>query len=545
MVYSEIHQMDVINYYQKISKTKTYCLIAILLTLEFIIFDSYGSHRFTSIHPRWNDQIQYLTEAYTGYISIHADGFLDAIYHSITNPSSQGVLLRTISVLLFSVVEPSRSAALSLNILGLIAWQLTLFIAISRLTKSPIAWAAFVLPLLMDGSWIDQPGSAYDFRLDHIAMCAVGVTLSFVLISEGFRSFKWSCLVGLSIALTVLLRFITSTYFFLILLFVIIWFIFAEDKKIRFRNLLSSLGLVILLVAPVFYIHRLEIWNYYYVGHYTGPESFIRNQNYSFIKSFYIIVKLLQYDHIGNFFWIIFLFGILAYINLCKSIIHLKNVDFIFIYFGLLFVLAPAIILALHPQLSSVVLSAICPGVVILVIGIWDILYPKDGFTTRHIYVSGLIFILGFTFYFQRQTRALIPESTNLEFLKVKNVTSLITTKSNIARIERPRIAVNFISDAFDAQIMRVMVYEKYHRWVQFEMTLPTGIAEPTDQQVLDQLKVSDFIYYTDTEIINGYPYDKKLYKMRNIVKAWCDKNMRVIKDFNYFEKHIILFQKK
>jgi hypothetical protein len=32
---------------------------------EFLLFDAMTSRHHTKIYPRWNDQIQYLTESYT------------------------------------------------------------------------------------------------------------------------------------------------------------------------------------------------------------------------------------------------------------------------------------------------------------------------------------------------------------------------------------------------------------------------------------------------------------------------------------------------
>lgn len=525
---------------------KNLSIIAALFILEFLAFDFYGSHRFTKIYPRWNDQIQYLTEAYTSYTTIHSDGVLHALSKSLIEPASQGVLLRTMSVFLFLIVEPSRSAALSFNIIGIIIWQLFLYVAVLRFSKSTaLSLASLALPLVIDGSWIDQPGSAYDFRLDHITMCAIGVTLSSVLISQGFRSLKWSCFVGLFVGMTMILRFITSTYFFVILFFTIIWIMFGDDRKNKLWNLACCFFITLIIILPIFYIHRVEMWNYYYYGHYTGPEAFIRNQNFSLLKSFYIIILLLQFDHLGVFFWFIALFGSIGYILINKRNIKVKQIDYTFFYFGLLFLLAPAFVLSIHPQLSSVVISALCPGVVVVIIAIWTLFYTDDN---KKIFLNNLfcyiILTISCSFYLQRQTRVSVDEYKNKEYRKVVECTDLIEANSKLHHIDNARIAVNFISDAFDAQIMRVMVYEHNHKWLSFIMTLPTGIFEPSKQQILTQLSISDFVYFTDTPIVNGYPFDKKLFEMRNEVKLWCDKNMFVIKDFNYFGKHIVLYER-
>ena len=48
--------------------TRWMWLAAVLLMLgEFLLFDRMTSRHHSSVYPRWNDQIQYLTESYTAY----------------------------------------------------------------------------------------------------------------------------------------------------------------------------------------------------------------------------------------------------------------------------------------------------------------------------------------------------------------------------------------------------------------------------------------------------------------------------------------------
>ena len=49
-------------------------LAAALMLMEFLVFDRMTSRNHASVYPRWSDQVQYLTEAYTAYEHAQAHG---------------------------------------------------------------------------------------------------------------------------------------------------------------------------------------------------------------------------------------------------------------------------------------------------------------------------------------------------------------------------------------------------------------------------------------------------------------------------------------
>src|SRR5580658_4986484 len=93
---------------------------------EFWLFDQVGAHRHTWIYARWNDQVQYLTEAYNGWEWVRTHGFAPGIWQVLVRPCAQGTLHAVLAVVAFEVAGgPSRSAALALNMLAMILWQAT------------------------------------------------------------------------------------------------------------------------------------------------------------------------------------------------------------------------------------------------------------------------------------------------------------------------------------------------------------------------------------------------------------------------------------
>jgi len=351
-------------------------ILAVIVGAEFLFFDRVGAKRHTWIYPRWNDQIQYLTECYTGFEYLKVHGFWAGLWQALVNPSAQGTLHDFLAMFVFSIAGPSRSAALSLNMFALIAWQVALFVAVWRGTRSqPLAWGAAILPIALRWPWNGWAGSAIDFRLDHLAMCSLGCTLAVGLLTAGFRSIGWSLLFGFAVGWTLLLRFITGPYFVLIFAGLFVWLACTPERIRRIRHLLFA-GLVATVIAgPILWLNREWVWNYYAIGHFTGPESAIRNPHMGLGRSLNFVWGHLFQSHLGAFFW--FLTGGGAVVLLVGACLHRgrgigsSTAPRDWWPLGAIFLLAPALILTLHQQKSEIVVGALVPGVVVLVVATW------------------------------------------------------------------------------------------------------------------------------------------------------------------------------
>jgi hypothetical protein len=541
--------------------------LVLLFVIEFFLFDHFGSRRVTGIFPRWNDQIQYLSEAYTGYEYARAHGLGAGLWKTLVNPSAQGTLHDFAAVIEFRFVGASRSAALALNMLALIAWQAALFIAVRRRTTSnALSFAAAMLPLALRGPWLIVPGSANDFRLDHFAMCAIGVTSAVALLTDSFRSRRWSILFGVATAITLLTRFLTGTYFVLMFLALLVWALAGNDRLKRVGNILLA-GIVAAVIAgPVFWVNREWVWNYYYIGHYVGPESAIRNQNFGLWRSTQFVWGWLGERHLGVFFGalsaaVALALGIVAVIHRVSaassptpapadpSPARHRIADIVM--YGLTFLLAPALILTLHPQKSDVVLSALAPGVILLVIAAWlgisrNITVERT-WSNRLRTLIGAAAVIGTLMWFGK-TQATPGEDAGViaNLKQVNTVADYIFTRSEAEKLQRPKIAVDYITDALDAQVLRVICYERHHVWIDFDMRLPTGIAEPDAKLVRDRVAESDFVFLiADDQPFGGFPYDKKLLEMRPELRAWCEAHLRPAMRFTFWGHPMVLYQRR
>jgi hypothetical protein len=565
-----------------------------VFALEFFVFDQFGSRRHTGVYPKWNDQVQYLSDGYTAWEHARTHGFLRSLGQTLINPSAQGTLHDTAALLIFQLAgSPSRSAALALNLLALIAWQLALFLAVQRIAQRPsLAFAAALLPLALAGPWENIPGSAYDFRLDHFAMCTLGVAGAVALLTDGFRSRAWSVLFGLAVALTLLLRFLTGTYFILIFAGLLAWILarlFREarnsrpegadfvganrdkvarpsgrrkfrilfrliheisglsgpDRRARSANLAWAAGVAFVLTAPFFWINRATIYEYYWIGHYLGPESAIRNQNFGVGRSLAFITQALAERHLGWFFGVVALLGAvgLAGGRGRRAVLGARATAVV----GLIWLIAPAIVLLLHQQKSDVVVSAMAPGAVLLVIALWLRVAraPREGRPIAAFAINGVLCGLVLAFFVQRQLRPADDPTTFAHIRQVNTIADTLFARIQAAGLERPAIGVDHITDCLDARVLRVLCYERNRAWLPLEGTLPISIAEPDGRDVMARLERSHFVFLTESGPEGLYPYDRKMAALRPELRAWCEAHLVLIQRFDLLDRRVALYQRR
>jgi hypothetical protein len=537
----------------------TWLLVAVFIT-EFFLFDRFGSRRVTSIYPRWNDQIQYLSEAYTGYEYARQHGLGAGLWHTLVNPSAQGTLHDFAAVIVFQLTAPSRSAALALNMLALIAWQAALFAAVRRRSQSAsLALATAMLPLGLSGPWQNVPGSAYDFRLDHLGMCALGACAAVALMTERLRSRQWSAAFGAVVGITLLTRFLTGTYFVLVFAAFFTWALTSHDRRRRSANAALAAVIAAAIAAPIFWLNREALWNYYYIGHYVGPESAIRNQNFGLVRSLDYVAYWLGARHLGAYFgaFALAVAALLAVARLrfrdrtgprqCPSEQCRLLDDTTFI--GATFLLAPAIVLTLHPQKSEVVISALAPGVIMLVIGVWLAIARWSAAPRRQRTAEAgvaVIAVIGALTYFGHTQRSPFEDpATSANLRQVNAIADEVFERAIAAKLDPIRVSVDYITDALDAQVLRVICYERHHVWRDFDMKLPTGIAEPDAAVVRQRVAESEFVFLSADGTPPGrYPYDRKLAELRPELRAWCNTHLHAAKSFVLLGQSITLYER-
>jgi hypothetical protein len=536
-------------------------LFAALLAAEFLLFDRVGAHWHTRVYPRWNDQIQYLTEAYTGYEYLLAHGFWAGLGQAITHPAAQGTLDDCYAVLLFRLAGPSRSAALAVNMLAFLAWQSALCFAVVRGTGSrALGWVSAGLLLSLAGPWSAGPGSAVDFRLDHLAMCTLGVALAAALLTDRFRATGWSLAFGGAAGLTLSTRFLTGPYFILIFATLLAWTAAAPGRGRRLRNLGLAALVAFALAAPLVWLNRVWVYNYYWIGHFFGPESAIRNPHLNLAQSIDFVAGHLSTDHLGPAFWIL---AALATLTLGGGAVAARRRGietggpgrhewpWNAAVLGAIFLLSPGIILTLHNLKSPIVEGIMAPGVTVLLLAAWAALAEfcrrRRPAGSSFAAVSGValaVLAIGGGYFAVRQ----LTPPFSVQFIagarKVNALADEIFLRSREAGLTAPRVGVDEVTDCLDGQVLRVICYERHRVWVPFVMTLPTGIMEEKQPVLMERLARSDFVFLTEDGPVGGWPYDKEMRALLPATRRWCDAHLRLGERFDLFGQRMVLYQR-
>ena len=523
---------------------------ALLLIAEFLVFDQVGAKHQARVYPRWNDQIQYLTESYLGFEQFRLHGLGSALWQGLTKRAAQGVLHDFFAVLAFSVAGPSRSAALAVNAIAFLTWQAALFLAVRRAFGSrPLAWTGAGLLLALASPWTIQQGSAFDFRLDWMAASALGVTLAVALGTEGFRRLGQSLLFGGAVGVTLLIRFLTGSYFALIFAALLVWILAGAERSRRVRNLLSAAAVACLVAGPTLWSNRRTILDYYWIGHFFGPERPIRDSHLGPGSSLVWLVQTIGTRQLGLYWvaWVLavscLLAGALLFFRRSQPVppapprLHAAGI------LGALFVLAPALVLAAQPEKNFVVLSALLPGAVVTVLAGWHQLlrYAPRRLPTA---VAGATLLAGAGFFAVHMWHNSNSPEFEAGARKVLALSDLIYERARSAGLTAPRIGSDQVTDYLDAKVLQVICYERKHEWIPFQMTMPLGIARAPESLIMDLLQNTDFMYITVSGPMIGYPWDCELRALVPQTKAWCDAHMRKIDEFDLFGRHIILYQR-
>jgi NAD(P)-dependent dehydrogenase (short-subunit alcohol dehydrogenase family) len=456
-------------------------LLLAVLAGEFLLFDQVGAKRITSFYPRWDDQVQYLGEAYVAYERARAGGFFPALRDALLQPTAQGTLHDALALIVFQFAGPSRSAALALNVLALLLWQGALYLlAVRSGAGRAFALAAALLPLALTGPWETIPGSAYDFRLDHATLCLLGATSCLAVLTGGFRHRGAALAFGAAVGVTVLTRFLSATYLLVVFGAAAAWLLRAPDRGRRLANLALAAAVAVAVAGPILWLSRGRIVDYYWVGHITGPESVVRAADLDLVGSVAFAFRHLGERHLGLSFALAALLGAAGFALAARTRGPGAGPP---ARWGAIFLLAPLLVLALHRQKSEVVLSALVPGVVLLVLAGWRACGGgSDGGAVRSGWRGALVWAVPLAclgIFAQRQFRPAYDPDAIAQLRQVNTLADALFRRLDAAPFPEPELAIDHLNDAFNAEVLRVVFYERHRRWLPIRMSLPTGVVAP------------------------------------------------------------------
>jgi hypothetical protein len=507
--------------------------LAALLGAESLLFLTVARQHYAWSYPRWNDQVQYLGQAYNTYDLARSDGYVRAAWGALNQVYAQGSLHEVLTLPIFAAVGASRTAALAVNMLAFIAWQAATFMAVYRISgRTSLAWASVGLLAALHFPWSGSVGSAVDFRLDWMAACAYGVTLCLALSGRGFRSAGWACLFGAAVGATVLLRFLTLVYFGLIFFVLLAWLLTTPEWRGRCGRLVLSGAVALLIVAPTFWRSRHAIYSYYWIGHIVGPERALRDSHLKATASAWWTIKQVVTNQVGLAAVALGLGAAVLFLLLGRASgarerpaaeaesQYAGSWVLAFAFFA-----APALVLALHPEKSDPPSSILIPGAVWAILLLWIGLARRVAPRIAAAVGAGALAV-GVLEFVHAELKEPDIDREVADSRKFNALSDYLFFRAEEAGLTHPLVGVTWVLDGLDAKTLRVIGYERHGRSLDFAATLPTGLFPTSQETVMKALVNSDFVCLV-TRAAVVWPFDSQMEALLPSMRGWCDGHMR------------------
>jgi hypothetical protein len=261
-----------------------YVILTAILIFEAIVLHSAAREAVAPFYPTYLDQVQYLTESYTGYDILSSHGLVAGLWGVLQEPRAQGMLTQFEAAILFLWTGPQRLTALDLNIASMLIYL--------GVTTELVRRAWGVGPALATAGLIAaartstmRAGGVFDFRLDFAAMCLWGILVGLVVL--GPMQFRRERTFTLAVTLVatglVLTRIIAATYVAALLggLVLLICIVRSNSGTVRFRYSARrglSIAMTVSVAAGIWFI--VQNWTlvkgYYLIGHVLNDEKHVR-----------------------------------------------------------------------------------------------------------------------------------------------------------------------------------------------------------------------------------------------------------------------------
>lgn len=509
--------------------------LAAVFGAEAILFLVTAHHHYAWSYPRWYDQTQYLGQAYGGYELARSEGYAAGAWGTIMQENAQGCLHGILALPIFAVVGPSRTAALAVNLLAFVAFQLATFLAVRRISgRYSLAWASVGLLLALHFPWSGRAGSAVDFRLDWIAACAYGVTLATALAGRGFRSTWWAFLLGVAVGVTVLLRFLTAVYFGLIFIVLLAWLLAKRERRGRCARLAVS-GLVATgIFGPVLLRNRVAIYGYYWVDHFAGPARALHDSHLGAMASAQWVLAQILLSQVGLAAAVLGLVAATALLALDSGSGAERRsgpgpgVEWDGAWaLTLSFLAAPAAVLAIHPIKAEPPASILIAGAVWVILLLWIRLARGMNRGTAGTFGAAMV-AAGALVFVHAETRRSDLDAAPADYRAVNGLADYLFFRAEEAGLAHPRVGVTWILEGTDAGSLRILGYERHRRLLPFIATLPTGLF-PTSREIAMKALVDSHFVCLATRADAVWPFDRQMAELLPAMRGWCESHMNYV----------------
>ncbi len=526
-----------------------YVALLTVFGAEFALFWVSTAHHYAWVYPRWFDQQQYLLEAYGGYDQMRAHGFLAAARETLGTVSAQGSLHGFFALIAQSIAGPTRNAALSVNLFAFLALQASLFLAVRRLSGSfAFSWAAVGLLAAFHSPWSGIAGSATDFRLDWMGACAYGVALAAGVSGNGFRSARGAVLFGIAVGIALLTRHLTAVYFALIYGGLAAWLLFQPDRRRRAARLALSGACALAVAGWAFWRAWHSIFGYYWTGQFVVERS-LRDSHMGIVACVKWLSSEVLFQQIGIAAAALGAAAGIVFVALGIMEGKGRGTPAAETKVGrtawpvvLAFLVAPAVILLIHPEKTPQTLNIMVPATAWAIVLAWIHLAGRVGRRAVRV-VCAAVALAGAGLFARAQLRNPYSPETESEFRSVNTISDYLYFRAQESGLSRPRVAVTRIFDGLIAESFEMVGRERHGTRLRFIAMLPGGLQSRETSYIMARLADSDFVcLVTRGPLV--WPFDRQMESMTPTLKEWCDRNLRRDGDVNAAEFSVTVYER-
>lgn len=549
--------------------------LAILFITEIAIFYWTVIWHIVPFYPINSDQTSYYLDTYT----IIQKGWSALLDEYVDGAHATGVSFTAAGAIFGLIFGSSRTVIISLNLVSLLALQFVQFhVILARTNNLVFAWLSVAL-LLSAQTLFNDAGGIFDYRIDFTAFCLYGMWVCSILWSDIFRYFGRSLIVAAVGILLVSFRYLTALYVASslgALLIIFVWstlksasIVEREIARHRVRNIFVAAIIMALIIGPLLFSSRLQIYNYYVVGHVIGEERYIRAH---MLGLFTIIDHLLYYprsiykEHLGVLSVALFVFISFVAAAFHRSPLPRMVLTHRLKRYGLdLTVLGCSSIFPTVALTADIAKSSVVGGIIVVPIILISTLFvaiiwqgrvlagqeysetrplpfpirfaKQSGLSLRHVGVIAAV-LVGLGCF---STRGLTPPDGRPvpDLLRITEINEVIDRYLIQTPLAHPSISIDRVTDYLNLGTVILFGFEKYHRLISLSPNFGHsiyGIFEVPRETALKLFLDSDVIVLTDpVRGRTGYPTDKKIIEYWNEVRDWTRQNRTLIYSANIF----------
>jgi len=530
--------------------SRTAAALVALIAIEALVFFTQLADQILPYYPMNFDQTSYINNTFRLLDAIRDRGWLALAHVFIRPPAATGTGLIAEGAVLALVAGPSRASLASLNLIYLVAFQLTLYWTVrTRTGSSALAWTA--VALLLSSATIFLPaGGIFDFRADFSTFCLYGIWTCLLVryraIARGWFP------VGAVGALLILTRFVTVLYVagvlagLLVCAFTLIKWSprgRAPREIASVRNICRAGALTAILSLPFLTAAAPALYGKYVVGHVLTSEKYMRAEEMGIrdiLGHILFYPRSILQQHIGSFgLWLI---ALLVGVSIVGAVWRREGTPRSALrrlwYFRLeLLALALSIIIPLSiltvdiaksPIVGGIVVGPVLLTVVLLCGAIWPngwrrrtILHlsrpsARHGNAVLHRHwtsrpagtavVAVIVMVLAIAEFLVHGS-ADQRQMSRLELERIREVTEAIAQYAVENEILEPRMAIDRVVDYLNIGTIELEAFERFGRRLTFRAGLDYDFMPTPRDVALDIVGDSDIVVLTDPVLGRAQPY--------------------------------------